>query len=263
MQLLRRLSFTMLLLSMMTLVACGDGEGDLTGGGDETPEAITLTLEKVTEGDLSASNDITITATLLDNGSPLAGKTVTFSLEVEGAAILDPVSGRLSTDEDGKVTITVKVTDDEGSVKVIASYEGAASDVSFDSAGDGVKVVDGEPEAASIRLFASSQQLASSGAQTIELSAIAKDEDNNLLEGVTIKFIPDSGAIGAILDENGESSEKTGPDGKVSVMLSTQAEPSNRTITVKAKSGDIADSLEIEVVGSTLTLNGHSFFSFE
>ncbi|PKI14264.1 beta strand repeat-containing protein [Colwellia sp. 12G3] len=367
MQLLRRISFTLLLMSMMTLVACGDGDGDLTGGdgGGDTPDAVTLTVTK-SDGDLSAANDITVFATVLDNGSAVVNKTVTFTLAVEGSATFDPVAGTATTDANGIASITVKVTDMKGSVNVIATYESATDNISFDSAGDGdgdvsnlikisiaksegdlsadnsiiisasylsvstgegvegelitftlndpamatfdpaigtavtdasgvaqitvkvtdvaggvevtatvgkvtdsastsigftsigdgVKVIVGEPKAASINLFASTQQLASSGSQSIELTAIAKDVNNNLLEGVTIQFSPSSGELGNILDENGESSDVTGPDGKVIKKLSTQINPSNRIITVTVTSGDITDSLDIEVVGTTLTLTG-------
>jgi hypothetical protein len=248
----------MLLMSMMTLVACGGGDGDLTGGGDSgTTDAVTLTVTK-SDGDLSAINEITVTATVVNNGSAVVNKTVTFTLAVDGSAIFDPVSGAVTTDANGIATIVVKVTDVKGSVNVIASYESTTDNISFNSAGDGVKIVEGEPQAASIRLFASSQQLASSGAQSIELSAIAKDENNNFLEGVTINFASDSGALGKALDENGGSSNVTGPDGKVTMELSTQDEPSNRIINVTVTSGGITDSLEIEVVGTTLTLTGSS-----
>ncbi|KGJ91829.1 beta strand repeat-containing protein [Colwellia psychrerythraea] len=369
MQLLRRLSFTMLLMSMMTLVACGDGDGDLTGDGTTPTEEITLTMA-TSDGELSAANDITISTTVANNGKGVGNKTVTFSLAVVGSATFDPIAGTATTDANGVATIVVKVTDMKGSVNVIASYESTVNNISFDSAGDGestggssggakisieksegdlsaandiiisasilandtnegvagqlvtftlndsamatldpaigtavtndsgiatitvkvtdvaggvevtasvgtdsnlavtsvsftsvgdgVKVVEGEPKAASISLFASSQQLASSGSQSIVLTAIAKDINNNLLEGVTINFSTDSGALGKILDENGASSSKTGPDGKVAMTLSTLDEPSNRLITVTVLTGDISDSLEIEVVGTTLTLTGTS-----
>jgi hypothetical protein len=371
MQLLRRLSFTLLLMSLMTLVACGDGDGDLTGGdgGSTTPDILTLTVTK-SDGDLSAANDITVTATVLENSIPVANKTVTFTFAVEGSATFDPIAGTATTDAEGNASITIKASDVEGSVNVIATYESTTNNISFDSAGDGegtdgssgtamislaksvgdlsaandiiisasiltndtnqgvagklvtftlndpvmatfdpaigtavtdesgiaiitvkvtdiaggvevtatvidnastattkisftsagdgIKVVEGEPEADSIRLFASSPQIASSGAQTIELSAIAKDENNNLLEGVTINFSADSGALAKVIDDSGNSSNITGPDGKISMMLLTEDEPSNRTILVTAANGDVTDSLEIEVVGTTLTLTGSS-----
>jgi hypothetical protein len=262
----------MLLMSMMTLVACGGGDGDLTGGGDGeggTSDTAKISISK-SEGDLSATNDITISASLVLNssGAAVVGKLITFTLNDPSIAVFDPLVGTAITDASGIATITVKVTDVAGGVEVTATAVGSDSDtgsasIGFTSAGDGVKIVEGEPQAASIRLFASSQQLASSGAQSIELSAIAKDNNNNLLEGVTINFASDSGALGKVLDASGSSSNVTGSDGKVAMKLSTQDEPSNRVILVTVTSGDITDSLEIEVVGTTVTLTGSSSLALD
>jgi len=167
----------MLLMSMMTLVACGGGDGDLTGSGDGeggTSNTATLSITK-SEGDLSATNDITISASLLldSNGAAVVGKLITFTLNDPSIAVFDPVAGTAITDASGIATITVKVTDVAGGVEVTATAVGSDSDtgsasIGFTSLGDGVKIVEGEPQAASIRLFASSQQLASSGAQSID-----------------------------------------------------------------------------------------------
>jgi hypothetical protein len=245
---------------MMTLVACGDGDGDLLGGtdGGTSPDAITLTIVKDTEGDLSLENNISLTATVLQGGDAIANKTVTFTLAVDGTATFDPVVGTATTDANGNASIVVKVSDIEGSVNVIATHESASDDISFNSLGDGIKVVDGEPEAALIQLFANSAQIASSGAQLIELTAIAKDNDNNLVEGVSIDFRVDSGTLAKVIDDNGQSSAVTGPDGKLSMMLSTESDPSNRTITATILSGDIGDTILIEVVGTTVTFTGTS-----
>jgi len=254
----------MLLMSMMTLVACGDGDGDLTGGdgGGDTPDAITLTVVK-SDGELSAANDITVVATVLENDSPVADKTVIFSLAVEGSAVLDPIAGTATTDASGVASITVKVTDMKGSVNVIATYTDATNDISFNSAGDGIPVIVDEPIPATITLFASSQQLASSGAQGIELTAIAKDANNHLLTGVTINFNVDSGTIGGIENSEGEVSDKTDINGRVQKGLITVANPENRVITVNVSNGDVSDSLEIEVVGTTLTLTGSSSLALD
>jgi hypothetical protein len=247
-------------MSMMTLVACGDGDGDLLGGtdGGTSPDAITLTIVKDTEGDLSLENDISLTATVLQGGAAIANKTVTFTLAVEGTATFDPVAGTATTDENGNASIIVKVTDIEGSVNVIATHESASDDISFNSLGDGIQEVVGEPKVASIQLFASSAQLASSGAQTIDLFAIAKDQNNILLEGVTINFSATSGDLQYITDDGDDGSNITGKDGKVVALLSTEGKPSNRAITVTVTSGEITDSVEIEVVGTSLTLTGSS-----
>jgi protocatechuate 3,4-dioxygenase beta subunit len=250
----------MLIMSMMTLVACGDGDGDLLGGNDggTSPDAITLTIVKDTEGDLSLENDISLTATVLQGGAAIANKTVTFTLAVDGTATFDPVVGTATTDANGNASIVVKVSDIEGSVNVIATHESASDDISFNSLGDGIKIVDGEPKAASIQLFASSAQLASSGAQSTELFAIAKDQNNILLEGVTINFSATSGDLQFITADGDVGSNVTGNDGKVTAKLSTEGKPSNRAITVTVTSGEITDSVEIEVVGTSLTLTGTS-----
>jgi len=371
MQLLRRLSFTLLLMSLMTLVACGDGDGDLTGGDDggTDPDIVTLTMSK-SDGDLSAANDIIVMVTVLDNSIPVANKTVTFTFAVEGSATFDPIAGTATTDAEGNASITVKVNDVKGSVNVIATYESTTNNISFDSAGDGessggssgtakisleksagdlsaandiiisasiisndtnegvpgklvtftfnnpaiatfdpavgtavtnelgiatvivkvtdvaggvevtavtssnsdtattsisftsvgdgIKVVEGAPTAATISLYASSQQLASSGTEIVTLTAIAKDDNNHLLTGVDINFSVDSGTIGGVENAEGEISSVTDINGRVQKGLITPTNPENRVITVNVSSGDVTDSLEIEVVGTRITLAGTS-----
>ncbi|MDX2370779.1 MAG: Ig-like domain-containing protein [Colwellia sp.] len=163
MELLRRFSFTLLLMSLMTLVACGGGDGDLTGGGD-----------------------------------------------------------------------------------------GGVGD------GDVIVVPDDGPVAESITLLASSQQLASSGVQTVTLTAIAKDGNNNLLPGVKVVFTADSGGLQELFDTSGNSLDITGPDGKATRELSTLAEPTNRIVTTTVSSGEVSDVLDVQVLGTTVTLTGSS-----
>ena len=371
MQLIRRFSFTMLLMSMMTLVACGGG--DLTGDDGGTSEKVTLSVTK-SDGNLSQANNVTVFAILLDNGKAVANKTVTFTLAVDGSATLDPITGTATTNADGIASINVKVTDMKGSVNVIATYEGATDNISFDSAGDGdsiidggtadqvkisietsegdlsadnnitvsaslldsdgvgvanklitftlnndvmatfdpaigtaitnasgtatiivkvtdvaggvevtatvlgsgsdtaftrigfnslgdgVKIIEGEPTATNITLFASSQQLASSAAEMITLTAIAKDANNHLVTGVTINFSVDSGTIGGIENAAGEISDVTDINGRVLKGLITVANPENRIITVNVSSndGEVTDRIEIEVVGTLISLTGSS-----
>jgi hypothetical protein len=257
MELLRRFSFTLLLMSLMTLVACGGGEGGLSredGGDTGTADAVTLTVKNITEGDLSAANDITITATVLDNGSPVINKTVNFTLAVEGSAIFDPVGGTATTNASGLASIDVKVTNYKGSVNVIASYESATDNISFDSSGDGNN--GGVPTVASIGIFANTQQLASSGADEVTLTAIAKDNNNNLLGGITIAFQANSGNIELV-------NVITGTDGKASAKLTTENESSNRVINIIASSDLIQDTLSVQVVGTSVTLTGSSSLAID
>ncbi len=236
MQLLRRISFTVLLMSLMTLVACGGSGGDLTGGGtDPDPAAVTLTLAK-SNGDLSGDNDITISATVMQGSAAVANKLVTFTLTDETLATFT-TQGSSSTGSDGVAEITVEATGLSGGVEVTATVTDVDPvAISFNSTGGGVVVVPPEgPVADNVTLFASSQQIASSGAQVVTLTAIAKDSSNNLLEGVTVNFSADSGALGAVSGDESSSSNVTGPDGKVTKELSTLAEPTNRIITTTIK----------------------------
>ena len=76
MQLLRRFSSTLLLMLLMTLVGCGGGDGDLTGGnngdgdGDNTPGSegfeITLSLSSI---NVTATEPVIVSATLTGSNS--------------------------------------------------------------------------------------------------------------------------------------------------------------------------------------------------
>ncbi|TPH17091.1 Ig-like domain-containing protein [Litorilituus lipolyticus] len=362
MQLLRRLSFTMLLMSLMTLVACGGSGGDLSGGGGGGgTDTYTIEVSK-SDGDLSGTNDVVVSALVKQGNSPVASKLVTFSLTDETLATFSPAAGTAVTDANGVASITVKATSLAGGVEVTAeiseadpvsigfnstgggtggegdalaislsmtskevsasnpptitatvTYGGQAvadqlvtfsvdnsdlasflpetgtastneqgvativvtaagtagagtisasingvtlASTTFNSLGDGNE--GGSPDVANISLFASSQQLASSGAQEIVLTAIAKDINNNLLEGVAISFAADSGALEKIDDTN-----VTGSDGRVAVKLTTVAEPTNRIISTSATSGAVMDSLEIQVLGTSVSLTGSTSLALD
>ncbi len=259
MLLLQRLSFTMLLMSVMTLIGCGGGDGDLTGGGsDPDPGTVTLTLTK-SEGVLSGDNKITIIATVMQGTVAVANKLVTFTLSDETLATFT-TQGTSSTNSSGVATIIVQATGLSGGVKVTASIaDSVSTSISFNSAGGGVVVEPPEgPVADSVVLFASSQQLASSGTKAVTLTAVAKDADNNLLEGITIDFSADSGSLAKVADAEGNTSDVTGPDGKLTRELSTLAEPKNRIITTTITSGSVSDIIEVQVVGTAVTLTGSS-----
>ncbi|GAA6173037.1 hypothetical protein NBRC116592_27070 [Colwellia sp. KU-HH00111] len=106
-------------------------------------------------------------------------------------------------------------------------------------------------EVTTVNLFASSQQLPSSGADEIILTAIVKDSNNQLVSGATVAFSSTSGSIQA-------TNNLTGDDGKATALLKTEGEPENRVITVSAVSETIADTVDIAVVGTSISLTGSS-----
>lgn len=359
MELLRRFSFTLLLMMLTTLVACGGGDGGLTGDSGDDPDVITLSIAK-TGGDLAAANDVSVSVTVMKGNQVQSDKLVTFELTDSSIASFSPEIGTAVSNANGVATIVVKATSIAGGVEVTASYNSATpATIAFNSLGDadetgdmtvdlafspdrnvsainpltitatvrrdgepvanrlvsfvlsntdlasfapqtgtantndeGIATIiltaggtagageisvsvsgaegtivttftsagdgnpDDSPDVENIALFASSQQLASSGAQEIELIAIAKDVNNNLLADVNINFSADSGAIEIV-------NSITGSDGKASVKLKTEANNANRVITTTATSGSASDTLAIQVVGTTVTLTGSSSLAID
>ena len=140
MLLLRRLSFTMLLMSLMTLVACGGGGGDLTGGGvgggtDPDEIIISLALSNV---NVTGEAPIIVTATL-SGTSDIEGKVVTFTSTL-GA--FSPVSGTELTNDLGVAEIRLTAGDVRGAGEIVATISsGATATIGFKTQGDDISVV--------------------------------------------------------------------------------------------------------------------------
>lgn len=143
---------------------------------------------------------------------------------------------------------------------LIASCGGGSSDNSILDPGGGLLAT---PQATSIQLIASSPQFPSdqAGLDTMTLTAIAKDANNNSLEGVAIVF--DAGGDPfARLDVNSEDNPPvTGSAGILTADLSNGVGGAqNRTIRLTATDAEsgVSASINIAVVGTTLTIEGPS-----
>ena len=96
-----------------------------------------MTIEKITEGDLSASNDIEISVTVTQGGDALSGKLVTFEFTDTERGTFSPETGSIATDSDGIAKIIVKATSVGGGVEVTANYSTATPvSIAFNSLGD-------------------------------------------------------------------------------------------------------------------------------
>jgi hypothetical protein len=251
MALLQRFSFILLFI---TLVGCGGSSGgfdDTSEGTDEgtSPDTITISLA-ISDRNLSQATPRRLTVIVMQGNLPLADKLVTFSVSNEDLASFNTDVNTSSTDINGKAEIGLIAGVSSGDGSITASAEGMSSNsVTFTSAGDGDVV--GQPVASAVSLFASSQQIASSGDDDVTLITIAKDEDNNLVEGVNVSFSATSGQIEVV-------NSVTGSDGKASAILRTNNEPTNRLITVTSTSGQVADSVDVQVIGTSINLTGSS-----
>ncbi|WP_281558968.1 Ig-like domain-containing protein [Thalassomonas sp. RHCl1] len=238
------------------LMGCGGGSlsDDGGGGGGETPDEITVTLAISSEM-VSEQNPATITATVKQGNTALAGKLVTFTLDNADLAFFNPQIGTANTQSNGEATIILNAGETAGAGQVTATVaEVDPANISFTSQGDGN--TGGLPDLADISLFASSQQIASSGAQSITLTAIAKDTNNNLLDNVNVTFTADSGQIEVV-------NAITGADGQATATLKTENEPTNRIITTTASSNFITDSVSVQVVGTTVSLTGSTSLAID
>ncbi len=253
MELFRRLSFAMVLL---TLVGCGGGDGGLSNGGNPDPgdgDDNNLTISLALSSDtVSEQNPVTITATVMDGSNAVANKLVSFLVSDSSLAYLSPENGAATTNSEGIVEIQLLVGTKSGGGTITASIdsETVTNTIAFNSAGDGEVIVEG-PEVADITLIANAQQLASSGAQEVLLTAIAKDGNNNLVKDATLAFSSDSGQIQV-------TNAVTGDNGQASAILRTQGNPENRTIKVTAIKGTVSDDIDVFVVGTNVQLTGSS-----
>jgi hypothetical protein len=254
-------------LALLSLFSCGGGgslsrddstNGGTTGGGTVTvTRSIVLAFTDINGQpsiSLSESTPLTLTATATDsNGDPVTSTLITFRFQPEGLAVFGNDAGTASTDANGVATIQILVGENSGAGEIVAALSsGEEATPTFNSAG--TTLIGEQP--ASLDLFGSSTQLASSGSDDIELIALVKDANNVLLEGVDVTFSANAGA--SLQLENGGSVAVTGVDGIARATLSTQNNQENRTVEVTAITATFSQILEVQVVGTQININGSS-----
>ncbi|MGS2720631.1 Ig-like domain-containing protein [Paraglaciecola aestuariivivens] len=253
-----RVKTLLIWLAVLSLFACGGGgsisrDQSPTAGGD--PDPVTISMQLVftdangqPSTDLSAENPLTLTTTVTDSdGNPVASTLVTYSFTPADVAVFGNDTGTASTNSDGVATIEVLVGEKSGAGQITASLNsGESASTTFNSAG--TEAVGEKP--ASLDLFGSSTQLASSGSDQVELIALIKDANNVLLEGVEVTFSADSGASLQV------TQNFTAADGIARALLSTQNNAENRVIEVTARTGTFAQTLQVAVVGTSIAING-------
>lgn len=250
-------------LALVSLFSCGGGGSisrddtpvDNSGGSGTVTISMQLALTDANgqpSTSLSESTPLTLTATATDsNGDPVTDTLVTYTFQPEDLAIFGNDSGTASTDANGVATIEILVGENSGAGEIVAALSsGEEATTTFNSAG--TTFVGEQP--ASLDLFASSIQLASSGSDEIELIALVKDANNVLLEGVDVTFSVNSEASLQVTQGT------TGADGIARALLDTQNKPENRTITVIATASGLAESqtLDIKVIGTQINIDGAS-----
>ncbi|MBL8198728.1 MAG: Ig-like domain-containing protein, partial [Chromatiales bacterium] len=104
-------------------------------------------------------------------------------------------------------------------------------------------------EVGSVTVLASSPQLVSGPANSVTITAQVKDDNNAVLEGVTVQFSATSGSLAV-------TQAVTDGSGIAIAQLSPGTNLANRAITVTAQAGDASGNVLVNVVGTTLSITG-------
>ncbi len=146
MELLRRFSFTLLLMTLTTLVACGGGDGGLSidgGGGGAVTESVVISLA-LSNKKVTGQEPIIVTATLTQGSVVVPNTTVIFTLDTvaSGIGAFSPSSGTASTNDEGIAIITLTAGNVRGAGDIIASVStGENAKIGFETQGDDIGVV--------------------------------------------------------------------------------------------------------------------------
>jgi hypothetical protein len=105
------------------------------------------------------------------------------------------------------------------------------------------------PPAAAVTALTSSPSIPSDPGQEVTITASVRDANNVALPGVPVTMSSDSGIL-TVADN------QTNDNGIVTATLNTGGDPTNRTITVTAQSNSVTDTVSVQVIGTSLVVNG-------
>ena len=101
----------------------------------------------------------------------------------------------------------------------------------------------------SLTLISSSPTVPSDGSTPAQISAFVRDASNKFMKDVPVVFSASSG--GLIITQG-----TTDDNGLATATLSSAGDPAKRTITVTAMAGSVTQTINVDVSGTTLTVQG-------
>lgn len=248
-------------LMLLTLTACGGGgsvereptTGGGAGGGGTTAPTFSVSLAVAGQNGedtnaLSATVPLVITATVSSSdGGDVSNQLITFTFSQTGLANFSNDTGTALTNAQGVATIGLTVGENSGDALVIGALDAdTQGQIGFSSSGTATS---GDTPA-SLEIFASATQLASSGSDEIELIAVVKNAQNILLSGVDVSFSANNGAELQIVQ--GSSAD----DGTARAILTSRNNPENRLITATVSTGTFSEAVDIQIVGTEVNVDG-------
>ena len=248
-----------LFCSLFFLVNCGGG-GEISRD-TATPDpidnnatiSISLTIENNTgeqDRNLSDDNPLTVIATVTSSdGASQSDKLVTFSLDNPDLAGFNNDTGTARTDSSGVARIGIEAGTISGDGEITATLStGETGRTTFSATSSDIVVV----QPASLQLYASAVQLASSGSDEVELIALVKNAQSVLMEDIDVMFSAgDADGVELQLVQS-----TTAADGTARAILTTQNDASNRVVTITAQTADLVETVAIEITGTQVTVNG-------
>lgn len=116
------------------------------------------------------------------------------------------------------------------------------------------------PTAASIQLLVSSPQIASSGANTLDLTAIVLSATKQVVSGRTVAFSTGTDATAFV--NNISASGVSDSNGTVTAKLNLGGNKTNRAITLTATADSATATNSVDVTGTAITISGNSSLAF-
>lgn len=231
-----------LALASLALAGCGGGDNSFGGGssggssGGTNVATVTVSASGASiPADGSAS--VTVTALVRDASNvALGNQLVTFSSTAGSLVVV-----QATTDGNGNATATLSAGGAAAgtAITVTASTGGVQNTVT-------VNVVNTQQ---TVTLSTDVPQIPSDSSKAAVITALVRDANNQVISGVLVQFASTSGGLTVT---NGT----TDANGLATATLNAATDPTNRTISVSASAGSANASINVDVIGTKLTVTG-------
>ncbi len=248
----------------MALAACG---GDSSFGGGSTGDKAATDNTKTDDGTKGTTEETEVNSLNISASSTRLALDGTQSVKITAVAkdisniVINDAKFKFSVDKDATLVVKDNVATltlggakegDELTVTVKSGDKTEAIKIIVIKAEEVVAPGEGEIVAHSFVFSASSRELQSAGTNPVTISVVTKDANNNLLKGATVNFSVDK-------DANLEVNPSTGA---VHTAVLTPGSAANRSLTVTASSGSLTQTIQVEVVGTSVIIDGPEAITF-
>ena len=218
------------------------------GGADSTIVALDVSASESKLYSLG-SNEVVLSVVAKNAANNVLSEVpVTFS--VNNNALVSPHSGNDNADVKTAVLTSGLGHPEARTLTVTITSGSLVKTVTVDVVEGKDPVIEVDSKVTDLEISASSRQLFSDGVNPVVISAIAKDQNNNVLPSAMITFKVNNNATILPDATNSGSSVKTA---KVTPGLN---HPENRILDIEVMAGSLSKTLQLDIVGTTVSLEG-------